>query len=153
MPIRRFASRILLINPSHQILLFKIRYQSGALAGLTYWATPGGKLRGNESFEQAAARELEEETGITVQSVGGCIDRRKFLWKMPNGKTVLAVENYYMVRTATHELSPVKWSEAERNVICEVKWWSATDLDQCCEKMFPADLSSLLAETLRMMEG
>ena len=148
MPIRRFASRILLINPARRLLLFKIQYNYGALAGLTYWATPGGKLKPAESFEQAAVRELEEETGIVVQSVGPCIARREFEWKMSSGETVFAVENFYVVRALAQPISAAKWSDAEREAICEVRWWSAMDLKQCREEIFPPDLSNLFTEAL-----
>jgi len=148
MPRRQFASRILLINPDNQLLLFKIRYKSGALAGLSYWATPGGKLKDGESFEQAAIRELEEETGIVVQSIGDCIARREFSWVLPDGQTVLAVENYYTVRMADEELSRAGWSDAEREAICEMRWWSGEDLAKCCEQVFPPDLPSLYAQAL-----
>lgn len=63
---RRLASRILLVSPSHRLLLFKIHYKVGALAGRRYWATPGGQLKDGESFEAAAMRELYEETGICI---------------------------------------------------------------------------------------
>ncbi|MEX5592498.1 NUDIX hydrolase [Pseudomonas orientalis] len=148
MPSRRFASRILLINPSDQLLLFKISYKCGALAGLSYWATPGGKLKDGESFEQAAIRELEEETGIAVQSVSNCIARREFSLVLPDRQAVLAVENYYTVRVAAERLARAGWSDAEREAICEVKWWSVKDLTTCCEQVFPPDLPSLYAQAL-----
>lgn len=71
MPRRRLASRILLISPTDRLLLFKIHYKTGALAGMSYWATPGGQLRKDESFETAAARELNEETGVEVRKRTG----------------------------------------------------------------------------------
>jgi 8-oxo-dGTP pyrophosphatase MutT (NUDIX family) len=38
----RPASRLLIIEPAGQVLLFKFTHSSGALAGKSYWATPGG---------------------------------------------------------------------------------------------------------------
>lgn len=32
-----------------------------------FWVAPGGGIQGEESFEEAAAREVREETGLTVQ--------------------------------------------------------------------------------------
>jgi 8-oxo-dGTP pyrophosphatase MutT (NUDIX family) len=153
MPRRRLASRILLISPADRLLLFKIRYENGALAGMSYWATPGGQLRVGESFEAAAARELEEETGIVVRMISPCITRRTFLWQMPGGDHVLAIENYYVVRAYTEHYSSAAWSGQERNVICEVRWWSHAQLAGCKEDIYPSDLVSLFHEALISYAG
>jgi len=54
----------LVVDLSGRILLFRFVHRIGALAGQDYWATPGGGVEDGETFEQAAIRELEEETGI-----------------------------------------------------------------------------------------
>ncbi|MDD1963745.1 NUDIX domain-containing protein [Pseudomonas putida] len=149
MPRRRSASRILLISPSDRLLLFKIEYRAGVLAGMSYWATPGGQLGVGESFEAAAMRELKEETGVDVQSVGPCIAHREFLWKMPDGGDVLAIENYYVARAGIEQCSSDSWSGQERGAIGEVRWWSQADLAECDEDVYPLDLLSLFAGALK----
>lgn len=150
MPRRRLASRILLISPTDRLLLFKIQYKTGALAGMSYWATPGGQLGADESFEAAAVRELKEETGVDVQSVGPCIARREFPWKMPDGEDVLAMENYYVARADIEQCSSDSWSGQERGAIGEVRWWSQAELAGCDEDVYPQDLTSLFVEALAM---
>lgn len=52
-----------LVRPDGRVLLQK-RPQGKAMAGL--WEFPGGKIEPSESPEQALARELTEELGISV---------------------------------------------------------------------------------------
>lgn len=143
---RRLASRILLISDSRRLLLFKIHYDSGVLAGRSYWATPGGKLRGDESFEAAAIRELHEETGVEVSSIGPCVARKEFSWEMPDGEQVIAVENYYVVHVRNEQYSAKRWSDQERAAVCEVRWWSESELAACQEEIFPKDLLTLFSQ-------
>ena len=51
-----------LFNPNGQILLGKRISKHGTGT----WAPPGGKLEFGETFEQCAARELFEETGLKI---------------------------------------------------------------------------------------
>ena len=63
-PASRRASRVLLMGPEQQLLLFLARDSSRP--GHHWWVTPGGGLQIGESFEEAASRELHEETGLRV---------------------------------------------------------------------------------------
>lgn len=60
----RKASRLLVINPADEVLLFRFVHKDGALAGRDYWATPGGGVEEGETFHAAALRELREETAL-----------------------------------------------------------------------------------------
>jgi hypothetical protein len=60
-PTPRRAARLLVIDPiSGAVLLFQ--YEDG---GRRWWATPGGALDGDETFEEAAIREATEELAIS----------------------------------------------------------------------------------------
>ncbi|RAK97063.1 nucleotide triphosphate diphosphatase NUDT15 [Aspergillus ibericus CBS 121593] len=50
-----------IFNPSGQILLGQRKGSHGT------WALPGGHLEAHESWEACAAREVQEETGLSVQ--------------------------------------------------------------------------------------
>lgn len=55
---------IALVRPDGRVLL-QLRPQGKAHAGL--WEFPGGKVEEGETFEQALAREIEEELGIRFE--------------------------------------------------------------------------------------
>ena len=75
----RPAARLFVINSSGYVLLFKFTHDADALAGRSYWATPGGGVEHGESFEQAAIRELQEETGIVCDEIGASVAQRDFV--------------------------------------------------------------------------
>lgn len=141
---RRPSSRLLLIDPTGRVLLFRFSFATGALAGTTYWATPGGAVEDGETFEQAAIRELGEETGLKVDGVGGPVAGRQFVMSTPGGETVLADERYFLVRTAGRAVSRERWTPSEKSVMTAHRWWSPRDLAHTSERVYPEDLLALI---------
>ena len=60
-PVLRRAARLLVSDPDNSVLLFQ--YEDDRRK---WWATPGGGLERDETFEQAAAREAAEELSLTL---------------------------------------------------------------------------------------
>lgn len=140
----RKAARLLVINPAEQILLFRFHYTNDALAGTRHWATPGGGVEEGETFQAAAIRELREETGMRIATVGEPLDERRFPLLMPDGETVLAIERYFLVPVEDTVLSQDEWTEHEREVMTDHHWWSAAELQATEETVWPKDLLDML---------
>lgn len=140
----RPAARLLIIDEAGRLLLFRYTHKDDALAGKSYWATPGGGVEQGESYAQAAIRELQEETGIVCQDVGAPVAQRNFIMKLPSGEVVEAQEMYYVVRSDSNAINTQSWSQNEVNIISDHHWWSADELRATADLVYPQNLTEMI---------
>jgi 8-oxo-dGTP diphosphatase len=141
---RRPSARLLILDPVGRVLLFRFVHKTGALAGQDYWATPGGAVEDGETFEQAAIRELEEETGIRSDEAGPQVGRREFVLQLPDGERVMADERFFLVAARNEALSRAGWTADEAEVMAEHRWWSVRELACTSQTVWPENLLVML---------
>ncbi len=92
----RRVSRVVLLDPRDRILLLHGHEPDDPADD--WWFTPGGGLEGDETREEAALRELAEETGITEVELGPVLWRRRCSFPFA-GRRWDQDEWYYLART------------------------------------------------------
>jgi ADP-ribose pyrophosphatase YjhB (NUDIX family) len=118
----------------------------GALIGRTnrrgrlLWSLPKGHLEAGETLEQAAVREVAEETGIHGSIIGslGIID----FWFVVEGRRVHKTVHHFLMRAIGGELSD---DDIE---VTEVAWFPLPDIS---EQLAYSDERNLLDQASRLL--
>ena len=143
----RKTARLIVLSPEQEVLL--VRYEGLQPPDplrpeiLSYWVTPGGGVRDSEDYGEAAMRELREETGVELSSVGPWVWKRK-----------LILEHEGLLKEQ-HERYFLCWATAEAPLenhtdepIREIRWWSLDELRSANEVFFPSGFVDLVAPLL-----
>jgi 8-oxo-dGTP diphosphatase len=139
---QRPAARILLTDEAGRVLLFRFVLADRA----PFWVTPGGALDPGETHDEAAVRELREETGLRLP-IGPEVARRQVSFIAIEGDMVEADERFYRVRVAHDAIDTSGHTELERVVMQESRWFERAEIAAWPEEIFPEGLAQMLAET------
>jgi ADP-ribose pyrophosphatase YjhB (NUDIX family) len=129
----------MVFDPEGRVLLIRcaVEREHGEFV---FWLTPGGEIEEGETPEQAAARELREELGLSVEVVGPVYTEANQFEHQ--GEMRDNVDSFFRARCAADE--PVLKGETpdEIAIMKEIRWWSAEEIERSVERMFPADLAA-----------
>ena len=103
-----------------------------------FWDLPKGKLEDGEKKKDAAVREVEEECGITVQSLGKKIIKTYHIYEL-KGRIVLKISHWYCMKAIANQALVPQLEEG----ITEVKWLAKTDWPIVRENTYPSILDVL----------
>lgn len=142
----RHTVRVLLLDPAQRLLLMRYRNLDDPAAPLV-WATAGGEVEPGESVEQAALREIAEETGQLGTRLGPRVWYGE--WTRVGRELVRFKETFVVAHAATDTLSSDGWTEHERNMIADVRWWTHADIAASDDIIYPIGLAELLPPILR----
>ncbi|MBA2541708.1 MAG: NUDIX domain-containing protein [Deltaproteobacteria bacterium] len=131
----RPAARVVLINAQQQVLLLEAHD-----AEATWWIAPGGGLEEGETFEDAARREVEEETGIVVE-LGACVWERHHRYAF-EGAQHDQYERFYVALSFEQRSVPSKPDAYVRSQ----RWWSLPEILASDARFAPRRLGVLLPE-------
>ena len=145
-PTARLAARVLVIDPHGCVLLFRGFDPARPEAG-EWWITPGGGVDDGETIEQAARRELREETGLTVDDVGAPLFERRVVFEFEDSHFD-QTEHFFCVRVERFAVTDADWTDIEQRSVLEHRWWSAAELAATTERVYPEGLVERLAEIL-----
>ncbi len=144
----RSAVRVVLTDDSGRVLLFED--SDPGVPGARWWMTPGGGIDPGESQQEAAVRELREETGLVVPTelLLGPVATRT-VWHGFSDQIVEQTEWFFLVSVPAFAVDIAGHTEDEKATVLGHRWWDPATLAASGALVWPADLAVLAALTDR----
>jgi 8-oxo-dGTP pyrophosphatase MutT (NUDIX family) len=137
----RRAARIIVLDPQARALMF--RYDVPGRD--PFWVTAGGECEAGESFEDAARRELLEETGFTADP-GAQIAQMTPEFITVEGEPVRADERFFLVHVDQPRIDTSRHTELEQELMTQHRWFTLTELRNWPEAVYPENVADIIEQ-------
>jgi 8-oxo-dGTP pyrophosphatase MutT (NUDIX family) len=137
----RRAARLIVLDPEGRALMF--RYDVPGRP--PFWVTAGGECEPDESFNDAARRELLEETGI-IADPGHEIARMTPEFITVEGEPVQADERFYLIRVDEARIDTSRHTALEQQLMTQHRWFTRAELADWPEAVFPQNLIAMIEQ-------
>ncbi len=144
-PVPRPSARVLLLDEVDRLLLFS---SENPQDGSRRWYAVGGGVEPGETHEQAALREVREETGLTDVILGPEVWRGQPWLAVWNGVTYEVRQRYFVARVRGFEVDTSGFEAFEKANVTGHRWWTLQELSSTTDLLRPAGLPKLLARLL-----
>ncbi|MFF2007583.1 NUDIX hydrolase [Streptomyces sp. NPDC058195] len=143
---RRESARVLLTDERDRLLLLKFWVDPDVPGGGHGWCAPGGGVEAGESLAETAARELREETGLSVEpgTLGAVVAETSGYADLGWAEGIFR-DVFFHLRVRSHRVDVSGLEEDERTYHAGYRWWPVADLAATDETVYPLGLAGLTA--------
>lgn len=143
--------RLLVLDEQKRLLLFQVddkRPLHEEFPGMVvYWNTPGGGLEAGETYQQAALRELWEETGIRDVMIGPWVWYHERIIAGDHGRVQLQ-ERFFIAHVSDAVIDVQNQTAEEVLSHRAYHWWTRQELLVSTEMFQPSGLAQLIQPLL-----
>ena len=135
----RRSARVILVDASDRLLLFRSE---------DFWFTPGGGIEAGETTEQAAVRELWEETGLRLDpdQLGPVVAESSGYADLGWTAGMLHDAFYFHRVPAGFTVDTSGFQPLEVSTVSGHRWWTAEEIEAAEKNVFPWGVAPLLRD-------